>query len=99
MAVNKRFSKRNAALKGLAIAAVTAATVPIVNAEEASELSAESILNTQVSPTIKSITLKKVESEKSHTQAHGSDFNAGKNANNGGWAREKSKPIILAPKN
>ncbi|MDT0593318.1 hypothetical protein [Glaciecola petra] len=98
MTIKKRFVNRKAALKGLAIAAVTATTIPIANSEEVNEQSAKSISNSQASPTIKSITRKNVEAEKNHIQMHGSDFNAGKSTNNGEGSREKSKPIILAPK-
>lgn len=93
MTKQKRFTKRNKVLTGLAIATVTSTTVPLVVAEEVSDVSLEST-KVQLSPSIKSIQSK---AGKNYIQIWGSDFNAGKNANNG-KPKEKPKPIVIKPR-
>lgn len=93
MTIPKRFAKRNKVLKGLAIATVASTTMPLVVAEEGKDISLDT---TKIQP---SLSIKSIQSEagKNYIQIWGSDFNAGKNANNG-KPKEKPKPIVIKPR-
>lgn len=85
MSKQRRFNKRKDVLKGLAIAVVTSGTVPLTSASESTHLPA----NANASPVVKSIKSVNSKVEKTSTQVFGTDFNAGKSANNG---KKKEKP-------
>lgn len=92
MSKQRRFNKRKTVLIDLAIAVVASSTVPLTG----NALTAEPLVNAKVNPTIKSLNNVNATSEQTslNIQWVGSDFNAGKNANNG-KEKETPRPIKI----